>query len=69
MAPDEILSHLARILTRAQREQYFEHGYVMVERLIPDDVTEALNALTTNYIDRRKPQHSPAGRNAINRTD
>ncbi len=54
MTPEEILSQPDRVLTRAQREHYFERGYVMVERLIPDEVTEALNALAMNYIDRSR---------------
>ena len=34
MTPEEILDHPPRILTRAQRESFFEQGYVLVERAI-----------------------------------
>ncbi len=35
MTPEEILKHPARVLTQAQREHYFEKGYVGVESLVP----------------------------------
>ena len=35
MTPEEILSHPARVLTQAQREHYFERGYIGVESLVP----------------------------------
>ena len=35
MTPEEILSFPARVLTQAQREHYFECGYVGVQKLVP----------------------------------
>ena len=36
MTPDEILGHRPRILSQAQREFFFENGYLLVERAIDD---------------------------------
>ena len=35
MTPEAILAQPARVLTRAQSEHYFTHGYVSLERLGP----------------------------------
>ena len=49
MTPEEILDHPPRLLTQAQREFFFEQGYVLVERAIDAArlarVQEALAAL------------------------
>jgi hypothetical protein len=34
MTPQQILAQPARVLSQQQREFYFKHGYVMIERLI-----------------------------------
>ena len=34
MTPEEILDHPSRILSRAQREFFFAHGYLLVERVV-----------------------------------
>ena len=54
MTPEEILSHPPRVLTQAQRESYFERGYVMVERLISDDWLSRLNSLTREFLERSR---------------
>lgn len=51
MTPDEILSHEARVLTQAQREHYFAHGYVGVESLIPADILSELVNVTNEFVD------------------
>tara|TARA_B110000444_G_C18700207_1_gene528597 strand:+ start:763 stop:894 length:132 start_codon:yes stop_codon:yes gene_type:complete len=38
MKAEDILKHPARVLTQAQRECYFEHGYVGAESIVPKDV-------------------------------
>ena len=40
MTPEDILRHPARVLTQDQREAYFRDGYLVVERLIPEDVVD-----------------------------
>ena len=54
MTPEQILKHPAQVLSQAQREHYFEHGYVMVEGLLPDAVIDSLNELTDDYVDRSR---------------
>jgi len=54
MTPEKILSCPARVLSQAQREQYFEVGYVMVENLIPANVIDQLVDTTDKYLDRSR---------------
>ena len=51
MNPAEILSHEPRVLTQAQREHYFEHGYVAVESLVAPDVVADLVRVTDEFVD------------------
>jgi ectoine hydroxylase len=51
MNPTEILSHEPRVLTQAQREHYFEHGYVAVESLVAPDVVADLVRVTEEFVD------------------
>ena len=71
MTPEDILSHPARVLTQAQRECYFDHGYVGVESIVPADVLAELQAVTADFMDQSRhetqsgdvfdigPGHSP----------
>ena len=54
MTPEEILSHPARVLSQAQREHYFEHGFVGVESLVPDDLLTRLQAVTQDFVDQSR---------------
>ena len=38
MTPDQVLSIKPKILTQKQREFYFENGYILLEKLLPDGV-------------------------------
>ena len=60
MTPEEILSFPARVLTQAQREHYFEHGYVGVESLVPPDTLSELQAVTTIFSTRAARKLLPA---------
>ena len=51
MTPEEISSHPARVLTHAQREHYFERGYIGVESLVPQNTLAKLVATTTEFVD------------------
>ena len=51
MTPEDILSHRARVLSQTQREHYFEHGYVGVESLVPQDILSELIAVTNEFVD------------------
>ncbi len=50
MISEEILSHPPRILTQAQREHYFEYGYVGVESLVPADILAELVSVTNEFV-------------------
>lgn len=54
MTPEEILSCPARVLTQAQREQYFEHGFVSVESLVPANILAELQAVTSDFSDKSR---------------
>ncbi|MEK9671770.1 MAG: phytanoyl-CoA dioxygenase family protein [Rhodospirillaceae bacterium] len=54
MLPEDILKEPARVLTQKQREHYFETGYLVVERLIPEDVIDAINDVTGVWIERSR---------------
>lgn len=56
MKPEEILKYPARVLTQAQREHYFEKGYVGVESLVPADIIAELNAVTAEFVDASRKE-------------
>lgn len=56
MKPEDILAHPARVLTQAQRECYFEHGYVGVESIVPADVLAELQAVTAEFMDKSRQE-------------
>ena len=37
MTPEQILAVPPRVLTQSQREGYFRDGYILLERVIPED--------------------------------
>ena len=59
MTPEEILSYPARVLTQAQREHYFEHGYVGVESLVPEDILCELQAVTNEFVEASRKEIQP----------
>jgi len=54
MTPEQILSHPPRVLTQAQRESYFEKGYVLVENVVPDEWIERLRDVTNEFVERSR---------------
>lgn len=56
MTPEGILSHSPRVLTQAQREHYFEHGYVSVESLVPADLVTDLVRVTEEFVDASRAE-------------
>ena len=54
MKPEEILSHKPRVLTQAQREFYFENGYICLEKIIPDAWVKRLRQTTKEMTDRSR---------------
>jgi len=59
MSPEEILAYPARVLSQAQREHYFQHGYVGVESLVPKEMLSALQAVTDQFVDASRPETEP----------
>ena len=51
MTPEAILAYPPRVLSQAQRESYFENGYLVVESLIPEDVIDRLNEVTNRFVE------------------
>jgi ectoine hydroxylase-related dioxygenase (phytanoyl-CoA dioxygenase family) len=54
MTVDEIRATEPRVLTRAQQESYFENGYLLVERAIPEEWLERLRSVTKEMVDRSR---------------
>jgi len=59
MTPEQILSHKPRVLTQKQREFYFEQGYLLLERIIPEEWLERLRAATDELIERSRKVTKP----------
>ena len=61
MTPEQVLAIPPKVLTRAQREQYFSEGYLYLERAISDEWIARLRAATEELVERsRKVTQSDA---------
>ena len=54
MLIDEIRRTPAKVLTEEQRESYWENGYLLLERLIPEEWLERLRAATDEMVERSR---------------
>ncbi len=54
MTPEEILSHKPEVLTQAQRQFYFDNGYLLVERIVPQDWVDRLIDVTNEMVQRSR---------------
>ena len=54
MTPEQIRTHAPRILTQAQREHYFEHGYVGCESLVPQATLAEIQAVTADFLEQSR---------------
>jgi len=54
MKPEAILSRAPISITQAQREFYFENGYLVLEKFIPDEWLERLWTVTNRFIDESR---------------
>lgn len=54
MTPDQILDIPPRILTQAQREFYFNEGYILLEKIIGDDWLAKLRSATDELVERSR---------------
>ena len=62
MTPEEILAEPARVLTQEQREHYFTHGYVSVERLVPAESLAELQTVTDDFVEQSRGVTESDGR-------
>lgn len=54
MTPEQILSHNPVVLTQQQRQFYFDNGYLLVERIVPQELVERLIDLTNEMVERSR---------------
>src|ERR1043166_5572555 len=54
MTPEQILAIPPRALTQRQREAYFEDGFILLERIIPNDWLERLRVATDELVERSR---------------
>jgi len=54
MTPEDILSHPANVLSQAQREFYFEQGYLKVEGVIPQKTLDELRTATGEMLEESR---------------
>ncbi|MEM7743092.1 MAG: phytanoyl-CoA dioxygenase family protein [Pseudomonadota bacterium] len=56
MTPEMVLAEPARVLSQAQREKYFEDGFVSVEEIVPADTLSDLQRVTAEFQDRSRAE-------------
>jgi len=56
MTPEDILKAPARVLSQAQREHYFEYGYVAVEDFVPGEVIDELVACVDAFVEKSRQE-------------
>ena len=54
MTPEKILSHKPETLTQAQRQFYFDNGYLLVESIVSSDWVERLIDVTDEMVQRSR---------------
>lgn len=54
MTPDQVLSRKPNVLSQKQREFYFESGYLLIERIIPQEIIERLRRATAEKVEETR---------------
>lgn len=54
MLPEQVREHATKVITEAQREFYFENGYLLLESVISADLLERLQAATHRMIEQSR---------------
>ena len=54
MTPEQILAIEPRVLTRRQREDYFNDGFILLEKVVPDDWLDKLRSATSELVERSR---------------
>ena len=58
MKTEEVLSCRPKALSQAQREYYFENGYLLLENFITGDLLKRLQDVTEEFIQKSKEYHN-----------
>ena len=56
MTPEDILKHDGRVLTQAQREFYFENGFMAAQGLIPREWTDLVKVASNERIEASRQE-------------
>ena len=56
MTPEAVLSHPPRALSQAERESYFENGYLSVERFVGEEWLERLRRIALEFVERSRAE-------------
>lgn len=54
MTPEQVLATRPNILTQKQRESYFESGYLLLEKIIPEEMVERLRRVTDEMVEQTR---------------
>lgn len=54
MTPEKILATEPKLLSQAQREAYFETGYLLLEGLVPERWLDRLGAVTERFVEQSR---------------
>ncbi|MFO1349665.1 MAG: phytanoyl-CoA dioxygenase family protein [Gammaproteobacteria bacterium] len=54
MQPEDVLKTPAKVLNQAQREFYFDNGYLLIESIVPRAIIDRLNAVTEEMVERSR---------------
>lgn len=54
MTPEQVLAIRPNVLSQKQREFYFENGYLLVERVIPEETIEHLRRVTDEMVEQTR---------------
>ena len=54
MKTSEILNHPPLVLTNEQRHFYFDNGYLLLEKIVPEQMLERLRKVTNEMIDQSR---------------
>lgn len=57
MKQEDILALSPKVLTQPQREFYFENGYLLLEKIVPDEWIDTLRGATDKVIDDSRNVH------------
>jgi ectoine hydroxylase-related dioxygenase (phytanoyl-CoA dioxygenase family) len=54
VTPEQVLAIAPKVLTRKQRDSYFANGYLLVEKVIPQETVEQLRRVTDEMVEQTR---------------